>query len=60
MFSCGYNGWMDAPEEEREALDRFEAVTGRAEAASLHEPMPAATPSRTANPQRRLSTESLR
>ena len=25
MISCGYNGWTDAPEEEREGLDVFEA-----------------------------------
>jgi hypothetical protein len=26
MFSCDYNGWADVPEEEREALDVFEAA----------------------------------
>jgi hypothetical protein len=26
MFSCDYNGWADVPEEEREAIDEFEAV----------------------------------
>ena len=25
MFSCDYNGWADVPEEEREAIDAFEA-----------------------------------
>ena len=25
VFSCGYNGWADVPEEEREGLDVFEA-----------------------------------
>jgi hypothetical protein len=25
VFSCGYNGWVDVPEEEREGLDAFEA-----------------------------------
>jgi hypothetical protein len=25
MFSCDYNGWADAPEEEREELEVFEA-----------------------------------
>jgi hypothetical protein len=23
MLSCDYNGWTDAPEDEREGLDRF-------------------------------------
>jgi hypothetical protein len=26
MFSCDYNGWADVPEEEREAIDAFEAA----------------------------------
>jgi hypothetical protein len=26
MLSCSYNGWTDFPEEEREALDAFEAA----------------------------------
>ncbi|HEX2241029.1 MAG TPA: hypothetical protein VHJ82_07825 [Actinomycetota bacterium] len=26
MFSCDYNGWADVPEEEREAIDVFEAA----------------------------------
>jgi hypothetical protein len=26
MFSCDYNGWTDVPEEEREAIDAFEAA----------------------------------
>ena len=25
VFSCDYNGWADLPEEEREALETFEA-----------------------------------
>ena len=29
MFSCGYNGWADVPEEEREGLDVFEASRDR-------------------------------
>jgi hypothetical protein len=26
VFSCDYNGWADVPEEQREALDVFEAT----------------------------------
>ena len=26
MFSCDYNGWADVPEEEREAIEVFEAA----------------------------------
>lgn len=26
MISCSYNGWTDAPEDEREAMDIFEAA----------------------------------
>jgi hypothetical protein len=26
MLSCDYNGWADVPEEEREAIDAFEAA----------------------------------
>ena len=29
MFSGGYNGWADVPEEEREGLDAFEASCAR-------------------------------
>ena len=29
VFSCDYNGWADVPEEEREAIDAFEASRGR-------------------------------
>ena len=29
MLSCDYNGWADVPEEEREAMDVFEASSGR-------------------------------
>lgn len=25
VFSCDYNGWADVPEEEREAIETFEA-----------------------------------
>ena len=34
VFSCNYNGWADAPEEEREALDTYEAGVAEAEGAS--------------------------
>jgi hypothetical protein len=27
VLSCSYNGWTDAPEEEREALDAYEGAT---------------------------------
>jgi hypothetical protein len=30
MLSCDYNGWNDAPEDEREALDAYEAAGERA------------------------------
>jgi hypothetical protein len=26
VFSCNYNGWADVPEEEREAIEAFEAA----------------------------------
>ena len=26
MLGCDYNGWADVPEEEREAIDAFEAA----------------------------------
>ncbi|HZB28131.1 MAG TPA: hypothetical protein VE282_06160 [Gemmatimonadales bacterium] len=26
MISCSYNGWTDAPEDEREGMDIFEAT----------------------------------
>jgi hypothetical protein len=26
VFSCDYNGWADVPEEEREAIEAFEAA----------------------------------
>lgn len=32
MFSCGYNGWQDVPEEEREGLDVFDASLERPKA----------------------------
>ena len=30
MLSCDYNGWNDAPEDEREALDAYEAAAEKA------------------------------
>jgi hypothetical protein len=30
VFSCTYNGWSDAPEEEREALDAYDAAVALA------------------------------
>ena len=29
MLSCNYNGWADAPEEEREGLQAYEAAADR-------------------------------
>lgn len=29
-MSCDYNGWNDAPEDEREALDAYEAAASKA------------------------------
>jgi hypothetical protein len=26
VYSCDYNGWVDVPEEEREAIDAFEST----------------------------------
>jgi hypothetical protein len=26
VFSCDYNGWADVPEDEREAIDAFDAA----------------------------------
>lgn len=40
MFSCGYNGWVDVPEEEREGLDAFEASRRRPIAAPVLPPSP--------------------
>ena len=37
MFSCDYNGWADVPEEEREAIEAFEAAL-RAQRPSLIPP----------------------
>jgi len=31
MFSCTYNGWGDAPEDEREALDAYDDAVTRME-----------------------------
>jgi len=30
VLSCDYNGWNDAPEDEREALDAYEAAAEKA------------------------------
>ena len=32
-MSCDYNGWNDAPEDEREALDAYEAAAEKARVA---------------------------
>jgi hypothetical protein len=32
-MSCDYNGWNDAPEDEREALDAYEAAAEMARVA---------------------------
>ena len=32
-MSCDYNGWNDAPEDEREALDAYEAAGEKARVA---------------------------
>jgi hypothetical protein len=34
MLSCDYNGWNDAPEDEREALDAYEAAAEKARSPS--------------------------
>jgi hypothetical protein len=46
MFSCDYNGWADVPEEEREAIEAFEAAL-RVQRASL---VPPSTPRQAAAP----------
>ena len=33
MLSCDYNGWNDTPEDEREALDAYEAAAEKARVA---------------------------
>ena len=33
MLSCDYNGWSDAPEDEREALDAYETAAEKARVA---------------------------
>jgi hypothetical protein len=33
VLSCDYNGWNDAPEDEREALDAYEAAAEKARVA---------------------------
>ena len=30
MLSCDYNGWNDPPEDQREALDAYEAAAEKA------------------------------
>lgn len=40
MFSCGYNGWTDVPEDEREGLEAFEASRDRPRAAPALVPSP--------------------
>jgi hypothetical protein len=34
MLSCDYNGWNDAPEDEREALDAYETAAEKAKSPS--------------------------
>ena len=49
MFSCGYNGWADVPEEEREGLDAFEAarmLSAAGESRARPRAAPALLPSR--------------
>jgi hypothetical protein len=36
VFSCDYNGWTDVPEEEREAIDAFEAARTLSVASPVH------------------------
>ncbi len=36
MFSCDYNGWADVPEDEREAIDAFEAARPLPAIRSVH------------------------
>ncbi len=36
VFSCDYNGWTDVPEEEREAVDAFEAAPQLPAAPPVH------------------------
>ena len=33
MLSCDFNGWSDVPEDEREALDVYEAAVEKARVA---------------------------
>lgn len=35
MMSCDYNGWNDTPEDEREALDVYEAAAEKARLAAV-------------------------
>jgi hypothetical protein len=34
VLSCDYNGWNDAPEDEREALEAYEAAAAKARSPS--------------------------
>jgi len=34
LLSCDHNGWNDAPEDEREALDTYEAAAEKARVAA--------------------------
>jgi hypothetical protein len=36
VFSCDYNGWSDVPEEEREAIEAFEAARQLSVARPVH------------------------
>jgi putative oxidoreductase len=39
MLSCDYNGWNDAPEDEREGLDRYFSDIVRPEVGTCHQPL---------------------
>jgi putative oxidoreductase len=39
MLSCDYNGWNDAPEDEREGLDRYFSDVVRPEVGTCHRPL---------------------
>ena len=53
MLSCDYNGWNDTPEDEREALDAYEA--GAEKARSLRPIVPRDARSRPRGLSSRLS-----
>jgi putative oxidoreductase len=38
MLSCDYNGWTDAPEDEREGLDRYLSDVAPPEVGTCHRP----------------------